>query len=101
MLSGLPGASETSPPPSLSLCLSVSLLSLPPLSRTHRMGPQYCPGSNSVLSGLPGGMFEPGKHASLLHAARDELNEEAGASPTPPPPPPTLLRSPNLCMMGG
>ena len=39
---------------------------------------EYCPGVHDVKSGIPGGLYEQGKHANLLNAAQDELNEEAG-----------------------
>lgn len=39
---------------------------------------EYCPGVHDVKSGIPGGLYEERKHADLLEAARDELNEEAG-----------------------
>lgn len=39
---------------------------------------EYCPGVHDTKSGIPGGLFEARKHADLLNAARDELNEEAG-----------------------
>jgi len=39
---------------------------------------EYCPGTHSIQSGVPGGLFEAHKHKDLLQAARDELNEEAG-----------------------
>jgi 8-oxo-dGTP pyrophosphatase MutT (NUDIX family) len=29
-------------------------------------------------AGIPAGSFEPGKHESIMQAAADELNEEAG-----------------------
>jgi hypothetical protein len=39
---------------------------------------EYCPGVHELKSGVPGGLYEERKHADLLAAARDELNEEAG-----------------------
>ena len=38
---------------------------------------EWCQAPNAFVWGLPGGCYEPGKHATLEAAARDELSEEA------------------------
>ena len=38
---------------------------------------EWCQAPNAFMWGLPGGCYEPGKHATLEAAARDELSEEA------------------------
>lgn len=38
---------------------------------------EYCQGPNQLLYGLPCGSYESSKHFSPLHAAQNELSEEA------------------------
>eukprot|EP00293_Proteomonas_sulcata_P011841 CAMPEP_0184308294 /NCGR_PEP_ID=MMETSP1049-20130417/16783_1 /TAXON_ID=77928 /ORGANISM="Proteomonas sulcata, Strain CCMP704" /LENGTH=321 /DNA_ID=CAMNT_0026620945 /DNA_START=33 /DNA_END=998 /DNA_ORIENTATION=+ len=62
------------------MCNFTSVVIFPYDSRTDTCSliHEFSPGVGKRTLSIPGGMFEASKHRDILHAAKDELNEEAG-----------------------